>query len=159
MIPTRYKDKLPRDWAYPIGAQALTEGLTGAPHVEALTVTFRGKRCCRRSQYSLDFPDKAPYTVLCAEYRPERKPGYGGSHYLAENGFFDETWKLTVSPVPVELRHAVNMLLREKGLLLVVHWLRSSEQTGWMSREHTITLQFVPEEPTFNVYEDSGVSP
>jgi hypothetical protein len=150
MIPTRRKAKLPRDWSYPIGAEALTKGLAGTPHAEALTVSFWHYSSFHR-------PENEPYVIFVAQHRSARKPGYSGHRGLVESGCFDQKWELTVHPVPSHLRQAAHQLLRERGLPLVVEWLRSSERPGWTSREQRITLVFSPTPGSISVFEDSGV--
>src|SRR5262249_15553900 len=143
MIPTRYKAKLPRDLSYPIGAEALTEGLANAPHSESFSVSFWDKQ--------------QPHKVLVAEYQHSRKPGYSGANFLVESGWYDEKWGLTVYPVARAVRHLANRLIRERGLPLLVQWLRSSERAGWLTRNQRIELQFNPAEETLSAEESSGV--
>lgn len=144
MIPTCYKAKLSRQQSYPIGAEALTEGLAGAPHLDAFSVWFSSgwrlqKLLARR----------VPYTILTAEYRRPRKMGYIRAD--------DEEWRLTIYPVIRELRHSANRLLREVGLLLVTQWLRPSEQASWLFRDQRIELVFDPVAESLSSQEATGV--
>jgi hypothetical protein len=157
MIPTQYKAKLPRHLSYPIGAEALTEGLADAPHAESFSVSFRDEAVWPASRFQQLLAQQHPYKVLVAEYRPPQKPGYIGPQSLVESGWYDEKWQLTVYPVLRELRHRASCLLREQGLPLVVQWLRSSASTGWLTRDHRIELVFNPAEETLSSQESSGV--
>lgn len=148
MIPTRGKAKLPKHLSYPIGAEALTEGLAGAPHAEALTVSFWGTPVWPGSRFQLALAEEQPYVVLTAKHEPARKPGYGGAQFLVESGWYDEKWELTVYPVIRDLRHLANRLLKDQGLSLIVEWLRSSRQAGWDDRQQRIELVFNPTEGT-----------
>jgi hypothetical protein len=152
---TRYKAKLPRWLSYPIGAEALSEGLTGAPHIESMSVWFSGKPVWPDSLFQEALAREHPYKVVVAEYRPARKPGYGGAQFLVESGEYDEQWRLTVYPVIGELRHLTNRLLRERGLPLIVQWLRSSERAGWLARHQSIELVFNPAAETLSARESS----
>jgi hypothetical protein len=156
MIPTRHKAKLPRYLSYPIGAQALTEALASAPRAEAFTVSFWGKPVWPDSRFRRDLAEQHPYTILVAEYRPREKPGYGGCRSLAEKGWYDEKWQLTVYPVVRELRHLANRLLLDRGLPLVVEWLRSSQRAGWVSRTQRIELVFHPAAELVSANEVTG---
>ena len=40
LIPTTFKEKLPRTLAYPVGAQILTDALAETPQLEELTLWF-----------------------------------------------------------------------------------------------------------------------
>ena len=147
MIPTHSKTKLAQHMSYPIGAEALTEGLSDGPHIESFSVTFFGwgfQKLLARGK---------PYMVLQAEYRPSRNPGYGGK----VNCLSDVVrWELTVYPVLRELRHVANSLIRERGLPLVIQWLRASERAGWLSHDQHIELVFDPAEGTLSALESSG---
>jgi hypothetical protein len=110
---------------------------------ESFSVSFLGKQ--------------QPDTVLVAEYKPSNKPGYGGTNFLVESGWYDEKWRLTVYPVPRAVRHLANLLIRELGLPLLVQWLRSSGRAGWLTRNQRIELQFNPAEETLSAEENSGV--
>ena len=157
MIPTRYKEKLSKHLSYPIGAEALTEGLADEPRVESFTLSFTGTPVCPTSRFQFALAKEQPYKIFAARYWPAMKPNYGGASWLAAGGWYDERWELTVRPVIQELRHSANRLLRERGLPLVVQWLRSSERAGWMSRSHKIELVFSPVEESLVAHENSGV--
>jgi hypothetical protein len=157
MIPTRYKARLPRHLSYPIGAEALTEGLADAPHAESFSVYFGGNPVWPDSRFQQALAQHQPYKVLVAEYRPSRKAGYGGAQFLVESGWYDAQWQLTVYPVVRELRHLANRLIRERGLPLVAEWLRSSKRAGWLTRDQRIDLVFNPVEELLSVQEISGV--
>jgi hypothetical protein len=156
MIPTRYKAKLPKHLSYPIGAEALTEGLVGAPHAEALAVSFWGTPVWPGSRFQKALAEEQPYVVLAATHEPARKPGYGGAQALVESGWYDEKWELTVYPVVRELRHLASQLLKEQGLPLIAEWLRSSQQAGWATRQHRVELVFDPTEETITGKKVSG---
>jgi hypothetical protein len=157
MIPTRSKAKLPRTLSYPIGAEALTEGLGDAPHGEAFTVAFLGKPVWPGSEFQQLLAEEHPYKVLVASYQPARRPGYVGPRFLVERGWFEPKWELTVYPVVRQLRHLTNHLLRREGLPLVVRWLRSSQEVGWTERDHRIELVFDPAGQSLSAEEASGV--
>jgi hypothetical protein len=148
MIPTQYKSKLPRHLSYPIGAEALTEGLVGAPHAEMLRVGFFDRPGNWHSEFQQTITQKQPYAILIAEHKPSRKPGYCGAQFMIDRGYYAEHWELTVYPVLRELRHVANGLLREQGLPAVVEWLRTSDRAGWRSSKQSIELIFNPVEET-----------
>jgi hypothetical protein len=157
MIPTRRKDRLAKHLSYPIGAEALTEGLVGAPHAEALTVSFCRTPVWPASRFQKALAEEHPYVVLAAIHQPARKPGYGGAQCLVESGWYDEKWELTVYPVIREMRGSANQALKEQGLPLIVEWLRSSQQVGWAGREQELELVFHPTEGAITPKRVSGV--
>jgi hypothetical protein len=152
MIPTMQKAKLPPHLSYPVGAEALTEGLADAPHAESFGVTFWHNPFWPRSRFRQALAQQQQYKILVAEYRPSQKPGYGRAQSLV-----NEKWQLTVYPVARELRHLSNRLLLERGLPLVVQWLRASQCAGWLFRDQRIELVFNPAEEALSAQESSGV--
>src|SRR4051794_30669093 len=116
MIPTHLKSKLPRHLSYPIGAEAISEGLADAPHVEAFTLMFRDNPVWPASEFQRLLRERLPYPIMVGEFHPTRRPGYGGAQYLIETGWYNEEWKIVVYPVARELRHLATQLLREQGL-------------------------------------------
>jgi hypothetical protein len=157
MIPTQYKARLSRHLSYPIGAEALTDGLVGAPHAESFTVSFRGKPTWPNARFQLALTQEHPYKVLVVEFQPAEAPGYSGSRFMVESRWYDEKWRVTVYPVARALRHLANRLLRERGLPLVAQWLRSSSHSGWVARHRRIELVFHPVEKSLSAQEVSGV--
>lgn len=159
MIPTRYRSKLPGHLSYPIGAQALSEALAGAPHAEALTVGFSDDLF---AYSAVDFQrllrERKPYKILEAEHKPARKPGISASNQSVEEGWFDEKWEIRVFPVLCELRHLANRLLKDQGLPAVAQWLRSSQQPGWNSRQQWLELVFDPAGETITAREGGSVA-
>ena len=157
MIPTRYKSKLPRTLSYPIGAEAISAALAGAPHAEEFVLGFSDRVVWPVSEFQRLLRERLPYRVFVAQYRPETKPGYSAPQSLIEGGWYDCKWELHVYPVLREWRHLVNRLLREQGLPAVVEWLRSSQHAGWGSRHHRIELNFRPAEEAISIQRVDGV--
>ncbi|MCU0876120.1 MAG: hypothetical protein MUE50_27680 [Pirellulaceae bacterium] len=157
MIPTQYKSKLPRPLSYPIGAEALSAALVGAPHAESFSVFFYERPVEPASRFQTILAQKHPYVLLVAEYRTRKMPGYTGAQFMIDRGWYGEKWEVTVYPVLRELRHEANRLLRDGGLPLVAQWLRSSAHAGWLSRDQRIELVFNPAEETLSAQESSGV--
>ena len=157
MIPTRYKAKLPRTLSYPIGAEAISEALAGAPHTEEFSLAFSDYALWPRSEFQRLLRDGQPYKVLAAEYQPAQKPGYGGSQLMVESGWYDCHWELHVYQVVRAWRHLVNQLLREQGLPAVVEWLRFTQRSGWEGRHHRLELVFNPTEGSLTLHRVDGV--
>ncbi|HEX7184613.1 MAG TPA: hypothetical protein VF756_22505 [Thermoanaerobaculia bacterium] len=158
MIPTLYKSRLPGHLSYPIGAQALSAALAGAPHAEALTVAFSEHAVVSALDFQRLLRTRQPYRILRAEHEPARRPGISASNQMVEKGWYDEKWEIRVFPVLRELRHLANRLLKEEGLPAVAQWLRSSQQKGWDSRQQWIELVFDPSGETITVHEGGSVA-
>jgi hypothetical protein len=145
VIPTQHKAKLPKSQSYPIGAEAISEALTDAPHVGSLTLSFRAWSATALQRF---LRQESPYPVLAVKYQPEWRPNYGTC--------YDEEWHLTVHAVPRESRSVIARLLREQGMPAVAPWLRSSEGAGWCARSHRLELVFSPADETLTARHDDN---
>jgi hypothetical protein len=157
MIPTRFKSKLPKTLSYPLGAEAISEALAGAPFAEELSLAFSGRAVWPATEFQRLVREGLPYRILAAEYMPPLKPGRSAPNTIVESGWYRGHWSITVYPVLRELRHAAGQLLREQGLPVVVEWLRSSRRTGWDTRQHRLELVFSPVEGAVSVTREDGV--
>jgi len=156
MIPTQFRSKLPRHLSYPIGAEALTEGLAGGSHAELFRVSFFDRSDLKHSEFQRIITQNRRYAILVAQYQPARNPGYTGAEFMIESGWYATKWEFEVYPVLCDLRHVVNRLLRERGLPLVIQWLGTSGQAGWLSWKQRIELVFNPLDETLSPQVSSG---
>lgn len=156
MIPTSYKVKLPRHLSYPVGAEAVSEALAGAPYFESLTLGFSDRAIWPGAEFRRLLRERLPYKLMRAAYRSSNKAGFITSNAMARQGWNDVSWELTVYPVLSELRHLANGLLLEQGLPAVAGWLKSSHRAGWMSRSQQILLEFNPADGTLAILQSSG---
>lgn len=155
MIPTIFRVKLPRDLSYPIGARAISQALSDAPHLDSLSVMFSDAPVRRKSEFRRLLTERSPYRIMAAEFRPARRPGFVGSHDMLEWGLYDESWQLTVYPVLSELRQPANRLLRERALPLIARWLGGCGRAGWTRRWHRLDLVFDPADGSLAAKESS----
>ncbi len=135
MIPTQYKSKLPKHLSYPIGSEAISEALEGAPHVEDLSIWFSDISVWPHLEFRRLLVEKLPYKIIVAEFQPAHRSGLE---------WWDYKWELHVCPVLREFRPLAHSLLIEEGLITVAEWLRSSLQPGWESRRQRLTIKFNP---------------
>jgi hypothetical protein len=157
MIPTRSKAKLPKALSWPLGAEAISQGLAGEPHVADLSRSFWVAPVWPASAFQRLLRDSLPYTVLVAEYRPASRPGYSAPTSMVERGWFEAQWVLRVHPVLRSLRAVAGAVIREQGLPSVAEWLRSSTRSEWPSRSHRIELVFSPADGTLSHQLSEGV--
>ncbi len=157
MIPTKYRNKLPRHLSYPIGAEAISNALAGLPHFEKLTLTFIDQSVWRASEFQRLLLERLPYKIMEASHQPARKPGISTANSMLQDGSYDDKWELRVYPVLAEFRSVANGLLRDQGLPAVAAWLKSSQQRGWTAIGRGIELRFNPAEVSLFSHEHSGV--
>ena len=157
VIRTDYKSKLPKTLSWPVGAQAVTAGLAGAPHAAECTLWFCDSPIDRASEFQRTLREARPYAVLVAEYRPEVRIPYTRSKEPEAHGWYEAEWRIRINPVPRAWRANVGGLLRERGFPAVAAWLRSFEGDGWQARHHRLELVFAPAEGTLSQKTSDGV--
>ena len=157
MIPTQFKSKLPKTLSWPLGAEAISAGLGGAPHATECSLWFSSSPVWRASEFQQMLREARPYPVLVAEYRPAIRMPYSASKAMEAEGFYDAKWQIHVNPVPRTWRSTVGALLREKGLPAVVEWLRSFTGAGWQNRHHRLELVYAPREQAISENRSDGV--
>jgi hypothetical protein len=155
MIPTSFKRKLPKELSWPLGAQAISEGLTDAPHIDELTLVFRSFE--RVSEFHSMLAGLTPYPILIARYNPPQHLGYSAARDMIEKGWYDAKWELEVRPVVRRVRAASGSALREVGLPAVAEWLKTSAQTGWEDHRHALRLVFDPTESKVTQEIEEGI--
>ncbi len=154
MIPTRFRWRISKDLAFPIGAKQISEALEGVPQYASLTVGFvchYDLTTAARIREILNSSE--PLGVLEARYRHDR-PGRSASREFIEMGWYEETWELSVYPVPRERKFATMTLLLTTGLPKICTWLETPRPETWRSGHHycCIVVPFV-EEGTLRVEE------
>jgi len=68
LIPTRYKEKLPAGFTYPLGAQAISATLQGVSYVSDLNLHFSWKDIFWASKYHAKIAAQGSIHVLNASY-------------------------------------------------------------------------------------------
>jgi hypothetical protein len=115
IIPTRYKTKIGGGFSWPIGAEGLTLALGDVPQAAVMSITFT-------MPYRRRFQPSKPYTVASIEFRNYR-PHISTPRDWAHQG---PKWGIWVCPVPKNVRHTINGLLKhaltsEARPWLIVH--------------------------------------
>jgi hypothetical protein len=134
----------------------MSDALTNAPQVADLTAGFYDTPSFPASELQRLIRASRPYKLITAVYQPAFRSNYGGANHRAEKGYYDRKWDLKVYQVPRHLRHKAGQLLTEQGFPLVVEWLRSSNQCGWGSRQHSLVVVINLREGTLGVQRGDG---
>src|ERR1044071_9842612 len=136
MIPTRYKSKLPHTLSYPIGAEAVSESLKGIPQESALTISFYDRPTIFASEFQKLRDGKTPYSIFNATFR-HIQPGLSASNQFIAEGWYEETWELSVYPVPRGLKSVAGQVLLPEGLPQIRKWLCTERPPSWKhGRKH-----------------------
>jgi hypothetical protein len=150
MIPTGHRTKIPKILSYPLGAKAISEALEGVPQTGSLTVDFFFYNSEWRNR-----PDPAlRYRVLSVSYwhvdQLMRKFSYADGH-------FDASWRITVEPVPRNLRQTVQLKLLQDAMPIVRRWLIASHDTGDRAGGHNLFFYYEELANELKVEENSSI--
>ena len=146
LIPTSFKDKLPRGLSYPIGAELLSEALAGVPQYDTLTLSFYGSAPLRSYH---------PTRVLAASYS-NSPPGLTGSNEGIAQGWYGESWGITVSAVASDLKSVVRGKLLEAGIPRLRAWLEEPRTQTWLSGRKSCSVNLDPASLELSVSQDDG---
>jgi|SRR5882724_7138414 len=146
MIPTKYKTKISKDHSFPVGAELLTSTLLSVPQLEKLKVSF-----CPMPIPNLK---NNAQSILAAQYRNFQISLSSSNQFIAE-GWYDETWELTVYAVPREQKYVIKHLLVDEGLQKLSSWLTTERSPAWRHGRKDFTILFSKATHTLSYSEDS----
>ena len=152
---TVFRNKLPQTLSHPIGLELIESALAEVPQLESLRVMFSSGHW-QATKFRRSLRDREPYAVLTVSYRPANKPGFIGSNEMAERGYYDEAWELTVNPTLREVRALARRLLISDGLPAVASWLRRAHAEAGDSRYRGLELVFDPDSESLELRERVG---
>ncbi len=139
MIPTRYKSKLPKQLCFPVGAQILSDALSGVPQLSSLSVAFHFTWPTTVNHIKYLVEERKPMEILSASYRNIR-PGRSGSHDLEKMGWYDETWELSVYPTFRDKKAVTRELIVKEGLSEIIDWFNEPRNPTWCEGRHNCSL-------------------
>lgn len=100
IIATTRKEKLPKGYSYPIGAEALSRALTGVPQYAMLSLTFNWRD-----------------TFWASDYQANLKAL--GRVKIIELNSYGLDWRTHVNAIPAEHSHVAREQLISNGLTLL----------------------------------------
>jgi hypothetical protein len=118
MIPTRSKAKIPGTQSYPVTAKEISDALADTPQAGQLSIEFHGgwkSRIRTQNPYHSQFALND--TVLECAY------GWVPKDLPAVQPAFQRGWLIVVQPVPRELRHKINELIKQQAFPAIIKWL------------------------------------
>jgi hypothetical protein len=118
MIPTRSKAKIPGTQSYPVTAKEISDALADTPQAGQLSIEFHGgwkSRIRTQNPYHSQFALNDTVLECAYGWVPKDLPG--------SEPAFQRGWLIVVLPVPRELRHKVNELIKQQALPAIIKWL------------------------------------
>lgn len=119
LIPTLRKERLPRGFSYPAGAEIISAGLEGALHFGDLVLHFSWRDQLWTSKYRQRLLDKGDIEVL--ELNRPRPEGIAltGAH-----------WVISLHAVPSEHNAAARTCMQNQILPALRKWLECAADEG-----------------------------
>jgi hypothetical protein len=103
LIPTLYKVRLPREFSYPIGAQALSEQLADVPHFADFRICFSDLVSAWKSKFQRIIAERSDYEIVRVRlWAP---------------------FEISVYPVQRILKHTAHELVLSQGLPKLRAWI------------------------------------
>lgn len=132
MFPTRVKVRISHALSYPATAKEISEALADVPQACVLTISFfdHYRRMKDRGR---------PYRVLEVWYG--HKPGPS----------LERQWEIQVRPVPRNLRHAVNSLLKQQAFPAMRQWLLERKDLSSSHGIQSLTAIFSEQDATLRL--------
>jgi hypothetical protein len=129
------KPRLPTFLSYPIGAEALSDGLRGIPQFEELTLRFWDNPVNRASTFRRLVETDAPHMVLRAMFERVGKLLHG-------------QWKVDVYPVRRDRKSHARVALVKDALPRIVSWFSEERPPSWYWGRKCCNVVFIPAEGT-----------
>jgi hypothetical protein len=111
LITTTRKEKLPKGYSYPIGAEILSQSLVGVPQYSLLTITFNWRD-----------------TFWASKYQTKLKT-LGRIKIIALNPWGMD-WRIFVNAIPVEHSHDAREQLNSTGIEALKNCLMEAGATS-----------------------------
>nr|WP_319395940.1 hypothetical protein [uncultured Desulfobacter sp.] len=136
LIPTSYKEKLPKDISYPVGAELISQHLEGVPQFNELKLSFF-------------FWTGAYHNILNRDIHTFLEVTYSRSENSISNTKKNEVtqwvtpeWRIGVSPVPGKIRKKVREVCIAEGFEIIKDWLLKDRPNNWYYGRKSIKLLY-----------------
>ncbi|MCJ8170923.1 hypothetical protein [Atopomonas sediminilitoris] len=122
MILTKFKEKLPKGFSYPIGAEKISAGLASAPQLENLVLNFWHKDEFWASSYNERIKQKKPLKIIEIRYQ-NPTAGISSPQHMIEAGYYSPSWLIYVYAAPKEYLSEIKEQLANVALPEMEKWL------------------------------------
>ena len=131
MIKTRYKEKVPKGFSYPIGAEKISEALAESMQGEACEISFWVKDEFWASSYTQRIKNREPIKIFDLVYS-NPQTHHSSSQAMIDSGQYDPKWIIKVYAVPTTNVSAVKQLLKQE-ISEAAKWLKqpNAKNQSW----------------------------
>lgn len=119
MFPTTGKSKIPRTLAYAVNATMISEALANAPQAKEISIDFLFHSSFASYLKTQVFP-------VFSIFYYRREVNQFTSHNVEEIYRNQSQWRITIKPVPIQIKHHVQELLQLEGFSKAQDWLRNN---------------------------------
>ena len=145
VLHPRWRQKLPKQLSYPVGAELLSRELGTHPELPKLELHFSASPIASRSEFRQMLENKLPYVVLRVQFvRWDKRLSYGDDQWIQE--YLRGKWTVDVFPVLRSLKSQAKEMLISKALPQVAAWMTKPREPAWYYGRKEFAVVFQPEE-------------
>jgi hypothetical protein len=115
IIPTTFKEKIPKGFSYPIGTELLSRALEDVPQFGLFTLLFWYRDEYWASSYTQKIKEKSPIKIIEVSFKSYR-PNLSSSKSMIESGYYEPKWEIRINSIPSEYAGIVKEQLITKVL-------------------------------------------
>jgi hypothetical protein len=110
ILRTRYKEKTPKGFSYPIGAEKISEALFDAIDGDKCVIYFSVRDDFWASSFNQRIKDQLPLRIFQLRYS-QPQTNLSSSQSMIDSGWYDPKWKIEVNAVPTKYASSAKSLL------------------------------------------------
>ncbi len=139
IIPTKFKEKIPKGFSYPVGAELLSSAFSETPQFDLFTVRFWYQDEYWASSYTTKIKEKSSIKIIEVSYKNYR-PHLSSSRDMIESGHYEPKWEIRVNSIPSEYAAIVKEQLISKVLPELSVLLRKSVEKPLQELQNWVVL-------------------
>lgn len=110
ILRTLYKEKIPKGFSYPIGAEKISEALFEAINGDECEIRFSVRDDFWASSFNQRIKDELPLRIFQLIYS-QPHTNHSSSQSMIDGGYYDQKWKIEVNAVPTKYVSSAKRLL------------------------------------------------
>jgi hypothetical protein len=147
MLQPQYRDKLPEQLSYPVGAEVLSRELEKHSDLPDLELVFRASPISSTSNFQQLIARGLPHVILRVYFaRWDKSVSIGNDPSWQK--YLRGVWSLSVYPVRRILKSKAREALITAGLPLVAGWMTRRRDPSWYYGRKECEIQFDTDDGT-----------
>jgi hypothetical protein len=138
-IPTKFKEKIPRGFSYPIGAELLSSALSETPQIDLFILRFSYQDEYWASSYATKIKEKSQIRIIEVTYKNHR-PHHSASNDMIESGYYGPKWEIRVNSLPSEYAAIAKEQLISRVLPDLSALLKQAIKNSSLESQHWVVL-------------------